>query len=285
MVNYYYNTKIEIPKFKLIFCFLLILISFNSISQKPSKHYSSILLVPLRPGMFETDIAVSQHLRGLSKIEKRNYTNTNLVRYSLDKTLFDNLLVYFDIKQLLKYDTKLTRQDLNYIYEATNYRVYKQRLRGFYNNFPNFTIFQVFGSEKKRWGINCMASTELKPLPKNPKLSYTDVVIQDSNLVPYLVKRYNCDYILFVNQVELKTRFKACMNLVSNIYHKDIILHFTLYDKEAEKTIGGLVGITYAPSENDLIEIVEKNFGILSGLVAKVISAELKEPLRVNVDY
>lgn len=274
------NVKYIIPVF-----LFLIYSNFSVNAQKASKEYSSILLIPLQYGMFESDINEIPEKGFMTNFQQAGYNNNTLVRHSLDKTLFDNLLIYFDIKRLLYYDTKITKQDLEYIYESIDFFAYHQRIKSFYYNFPNFSIFQIIGSSKKRWGINCLASHQYKPMSKNPKLLYTDVIISDTNLVPYLTERYKCDYILFVNHMELKTRFRVCMDLLSNIYQKDIILHFTLYDKEAEKIIGGLVGITYAPSENDLIEIVEENFGILASLVAKVISTELHEPLRVELDY
>ena len=255
------------------------------------QNYKSILLIPFQPGMFQTDINMtaveknekkSPFSKWFSRSPKRQ-SPSNYVRHSLDKTLFDNLLLYFDIKRILYYDNKVSRADLDYIYESIYYEINNKNLTGYYKNFPRFSVFQILGPAKARYGVNCLSDPSNKPLPKNHKLLFTDVVIQDSNLIPHLNKRYQCNYYLFINYVELKTRFKACMNLMNNIYQKDIVVHYTLYAANGEKELGGLVGITYEPKENNVVEIIEENFGILAGLIVEQVRDSLREPLRVEV--
>jgi hypothetical protein len=112
---------------------------------------------------------------------------------------------------------------------------------------------------------------------------FNDLVIKDPVIFPYLNKKYHCDYYLFINAIELKTRFKVCMDLLHNVQQKDLILHFSLVDLDGVKVTGGLVGITYEPKGyNDIYEIIENNIGILTGLVADLIRDELKLSLRYD---
>jgi hypothetical protein len=143
---------------------------------------------------------------------------------------------------------------------------------------------QILGSEEKRWGVNCVDQTSNKPILKNPRITYFDVSIADTSLLPYLTEKYKCDYYLFINGFELKTRFKICMDLMKNVKQKDIILHFTLFDNKGHKKVGGLVGITYEPTYSDIYDIAENNLGILSSLVTDVIKNQLGLTMRYDVE-
>jgi hypothetical protein len=255
------------------------------------QNYKSIMLIPFQPGMFNTDINISSDGSEMNRSNFQRWFSrsayrksaSNFVRHSLDKTLFDNMLIYFDIKRILYYDNKISREDMDYIYRSVYYEINHQNLSGYYKNYPKFTVFQVLGPAKSRYGLNCLNDPSVKPLPKTHKLLFTDVVVKDSNLIPYLNKSYQCNYYLFINFVELKTRFSVCADLMSNIYQKDIVVHYTLYNGAGEKETGGLAGITYEPKENNIVEIIEENFGILAGLIVERIRDTLREPLRVEV--
>ena len=269
---------------------LIIMLTFNSFSgfsqvdNEGKSKFPKLMIIPYPQSAFISDFDIylnldNQPYGGPGK----NYASS-LIRGSIDHALFDNLLLYFDINRISFYKTQQAKRDLEYIYLSIAYVPVKQRLRAIYRNFPEFTIFQVLSSGKNRWGVNCMSQDDVIPVVKNPVIYYNDLVINNNELIPYLNKRYKCDYYLFINGVEIKTRFKVCMNLMQNVYQKDLLLHFTLVDYKGKKVTGGIVGTTYEPSKhNDIMELVEKNVGVLAGLVELVIKDDMKLGLRYDV--
>jgi hypothetical protein len=262
--------------------FMLFIASFSGYSQEKkniSEPYPKLMIIPYPQSGFQSDYDIYFNFDGMSGKNQAN----SLIRGSVDRALFDNLLLYFDISRIHFYKTPQTAKDLDYIYYSIAYVPKKQRLRAIYRNFPNFTVFQILTSGKNRWGVNCMNEGDVIPVVKNPKIYYNDLLINNKDLIPYLNESYKCDYYLFINGVEIKTRFKVCMNLMQNVYQKDLLLHFTLVNHKGEKVTGGIVGITYEPSKhNDVYELVEKNVGILAGMVEMVIKDELKLGLRYD---
>jgi hypothetical protein len=279
----------------LFILFLLILVVANSLfvrsqpmaaDSKPSKYiYPKIMIIPYNPANYKSDMDMSGVIFEDDSPFGEYYSANRLIRYNIERTLSEDLLLYFDIRRVLFYDKLSSMQkDLDYIYRSVNYDVQTQRLNAYYRNFPEFSIMQILGSEEKRWGVNCVDQTSQKPILKNPRITYFDVTVKDTHMFPYLTERYHCDYYLFINGFELKTRFKICMDLMKNVKQKDIILHFTLFDSKGNREVGGLVGITYEPHESDIFEIAENNLGILSSLVTDVIKNQLGLTMRYDVE-
>jgi hypothetical protein len=265
------------------------LFSFNNkilAQEKPPliKPYPSIMIIPYNPANYRSDIDMSGIIYKDGSPLGEYYSANRLIRYNLEKSLFENLLMYFDIKRVLFYDNlPIIQKDLDYIYKSINYQAHYSRLKLYYRNFPEFTIMQILSTSKNRWGVSCVGNGDDLPIFKNPRLQYYDALIKDSSLVPYLNKNYKCQYYLFINGFELKTRFKICMDLMRNVYQKDIILHFTLFNDKGERVVGGLIGITYEPKENDIFDIAEHNLGILSGLLTDVLKQELRLTMRYDI--
>ena len=278
----------------LFIIFLLLLLIVNSVfvraqaiqtTQPSSPVYPKIMIIPYNPANYKSDVDMSGAVFKDDSPFGEYYSANKLIRYNLEKSLSEDLLIYFDIRKVLFYDKLASMQkDLEYIYKSVGYQMTTQRLEAHYRNFPEFTIMQILGSEEKRWGISCVDPQGVKPILKNPKITYFDVDIKDTNLLPYLTEKYKCDYYLFINGFELKTRFKICMDLMKNVKQKDIVLHFTLFDNRGHRKVGGLVGITYEPTYNDILDIAENNLGILSGLVTDIIKNQLGLTMRYDAE-
>jgi hypothetical protein len=276
----------------LFILFLLVLLIVNSLmvkaqpfKPKKSHPYPKIMIIPYNPANYKSDVDMSGVVYKDDSPFGEYVSANRLIRYNLEKSLSDDLLLYFDIKKVLFYDKMTSMQkDLDFIYKSVRYDMKSQRLRAYYRNFPEFTVMQILGGEDKRWGVSCVDPQSAKPILKNPRLTYFDVTIMDTALMPFLTQKYKCDYYLFINGFELKTRFKICMDLMRNVKQKDIILHFTLFDNKGRRKVGGLVGITYEPTYSDIFDIAENNLGILSSLVTDVIKNQLGLTMRYDIE-
>lgn len=264
-----------------ILFFLMIAISLDgsaqSVNKEESHQYPKMMIIPYQTSNYQSDVNLSgrkfsRRPRGFFNINANEHLSKNL-----NHALFENLLTYFDINRIYYYKKPKYKDDLSLIYKSISYKTHKERIKAYYKNYENFNIFQILSFGKYRWGVNCMTQETGRPIKKYKKLSYTDVVINDKDLIPLLDKKYHCNYYLFINEVELKTRFNICKDLLKNVNQKDIILHFTLINQYGNRVSGGLVGVAYKPNKgrNSIIEIVDKNMKVLSNLVVDVIKDEL----------
>ncbi len=240
--------------------------------------FPKIMLIPYQQDKYFSDVNLSGNFfrrkpRGFITVNDNAY-----LRQNLDKSLFDNLLTYFNINRISYYETKQAKADLTRIYESVNYPVRNQRLKYYYKNLKNFSVFRMITYGKNPYGMDCISQKKGRQVKRNKRLKYTDVVVTDSSLFEYLDQNYHCDYYLFINEVELYSRYRVCNDLMKNVHQKDIVLHFTLIDNSGERVSGGMVAVTYSPTRgrNSIIDVVDKNMNILSSMVTDVIRQELK---------
>lgn len=93
-----------------------------------------------------------------------------------------------------------------------------------------------------------------------PELKYMRAVVTQPQLLTELANRYHFDLFVFITQMEFKTNYSTCMDIANKIYKRELMLHFTVYDKDG-KLIAGNFAKTFFPSnENSVNDIVSKQF-------------------------
>lgn len=94
-----------------------------------------------------------------------------------------------------------------------------------------------------------------------------NVVVRDPALLPDLAKKYNNDYFIFLNEVDIKTHFEDCINLALKIYQREIKVHYTIFDKKGNQVYGDVAVVQFPSNENRVDEIVKQNFPKISDYV------------------
>lgn len=93
-----------------------------------------------------------------------------------------------------------------------------------------------------------------------PELKYMRAVVTQPELLTELANKYHFDLFVFITQMEFKTNYSSCTDIANKIYKREIMLHFTVYDKDG-KLIAGNFAKTFFPSnENSVNGIVSKQF-------------------------
>jgi hypothetical protein len=106
---------------------------------------------------------------------------------------------------------------------------------------------------------------DIKKLKKESK--YINVQINDQYLIADLSKKYEADYIIFLNEIDIKTHFDDCLNLALKIYRRDIKVHYSIFDKSGKQVYGDVAVAYFDSNSNDVQEIIEKNFPAISNYV------------------
>lgn len=234
----------------------------------PDAPTSFVLVVPFNPQMYKNP---GDHI-----ICKANDVNpgqlNDMLRRSISSTMVANLSEHYHTKEIKSDNDKDPKSDLSLLYGAIGYKTKKRKPVGFHKGYPTFKLKQFFGPRHTRWGTNCVNKDFTKPFKKR---SYVEAVIKNDSVFSQVMAGNKSSFVLLVNQFEMNTRFKSCLDLQRNVFQRDMYIHFTLLDSSGKKLHGGVVGTTFQSSSNDIEMIMEKNLGLLCGMIIDIVRKEL----------
>lgn len=107
-----------------------------------------------------------------------------------------------------------------------------------------------------------ITTKDIKKLKKESK--YINVQINDQYLVADLSKKYEADYIIFLNEFDIKTHTDDCLNLALQIYRRDLKVHYSIFDKNGKQLYGDVAVAYFDSNSNDVNDISKKNFPLIS---------------------
>jgi len=118
-----------------------------------------------------------------------------------------------------------------------------------------------------------------------PESKYINVGIYDPALVPDLSKKYDADYVIFINELDIKTHFEDCLDLAMKIYRRDYLVHYSIFDKLGNQVYGDIAVVNSDSNTNDVNDIVNKNFPVIADYVLNSlqrVEREKNEKLKIQ---
>ena len=109
-----------------------------------------------------------------------------------------------------------------------------------------------------RFAVKDTSILKIKSAGKEKK--YINVGIADETLIPDFAKKYKADYFIFLNEIDIKTHFDDCLNLAMKIYRRELMVHYTIFDKLGKQIYGDVAISNFESNTNDVKEIADKNF-------------------------
>ena len=88
---------------------------------------------------------------------------------------------------------------------------------------------------------------------------FVGVEVGDTRLFDYLHRKYSTDYIIFVNQFEIKTDYSHCLDRSTGNYERNFIAHFSIFDHEGQLVAGDKFKVHYNSNNNNVNKIVGDN--------------------------
>ena len=227
------------------------------------------MIVPFSPEMYNS---VGDHfICSKSKITPGQLSD--VIRRSLLKTMNTNMAEYYNVKEPESSSAADRGNDMTAIYRMTRYKQTVRKVKAYFKGYPPFKLGQVMGSRESRWGSDCVSSESQNPNSKYR--TYTMAVIQNDSMFNEVCQRNGATYVLFVNAFEMYTRFRTCVDLQNNVFQRDIFLHYTLLDASGKYVDGGVVGTTFQSKTNDIEVIIDKNLGLLCGMIIDIVKKTL----------
>jgi hypothetical protein len=93
---------------------------------------------------------------------------------------------------------------------------------------------------------------------------YMKTVITDQKMLDSMHFKFDNDYFLFVNQLDIKNDYSDMIAVQQGSFDRVAQLHYTLYAKDGSILTTGISKTTFSKLQNDINKIISENFPILA---------------------
>ncbi len=201
------------------------------------------------------------------KINEQTKWNFNQIRenfrHQLDKQLQLKFKTSASVVSFYTDSAKMSK-DLLYVYAGTNISFDPLDKPRSFNSAPEKKV----GIKDGQLAVE--VSTEKK---------FTNIVLNDNQTLTYLNKKYQADYFVFVNQLDIKND-PSTYNITTDTYLRKIDIHYTILDKTGKLIIAGIASSTFSSKENNPKKIVALAFSPATAyIVTKFMAVVRPAPL------
>ena len=147
--------------------------------------------------------------------------------------------------------------NVSYAYEAPSRLLSKE----------NASVFKKMKKKFKQIG------SKEKPKTLNEEESYTTLDTKDGKYMklnwknPAFLERLNAiyepDMIVTINQFEIRTDYRKCIDRELNRYTREIKVHYNVFRPDGTQIYGDVVTAKYNSISDDINRIIQDNFGFL----------------------
>lgn len=134
----------------------------------------------------------------------------------------------------------------------------------------------VMKKMKERWKL---VGGGNEPQTLNEMESYVTVEAEDKqymqlhwkngDFLDRLNEMYRPDYIVTINQFEIKTDYQKCIDRDLGKFARQIKVHYNVFRPDGKQIYGDVITAKYNSTSDDLNQIVQDNFGFLSDYITQ----------------
>lgn len=104
-----------------------------------------------------------------------------------------------------------------------------------------------------------------------PDARFMNAVLSKPEVLQEIFAEFGTDIFVFLNQFEIKTNYKNCLDIANKIYQRELMVHFSVYDFTG-KQLAGSYALAFFPSDsNKASEIVKTCFPEIAKIIASCI--------------
>jgi hypothetical protein len=213
----------------------------------PANAIGKIMIIPFEPKLYLSEID--------KKVNAQTKWNFNQIRenfrHQLDKQLQLKLKNYASVISFYTDSAKMSK-DLEYVYRATSISFDPLDKPSSINSLPVKTTGIKDGQ------VAVEMSSEKK---------FTNILLTDKEALLYLNKKYQAEYFVFVNQLDIKNDVDA-YNITTDTYPRKVNVHYTILDKQGKLITAGIASSTFSSKENNPKKIVNLSFSPAATYIA-----------------
>ena len=225
-----------------------------------------VLIIP-----FEERMYFSEFDREIANTENINFNEIrHQFRKGIDTSLYGNLLSNYDVINMLR-DHPDFKKDLQHIYKGITYHYEEVPLKEQTETLPGKAVKSAKPAKK-------IAETSKEDKIVEGQLvsdfdnkdNHMATLITDKELLPYLNEKYDADYFIFINQLDIKRNSKSTSyDLEANEFLKDIKIHFTILNSKGERVSSGLSSASIPSKERTIYSYLLKGITPATAHIAK----------------
>lgn len=230
---------------------------------------TKVLLIPYEPRLYMSGIdgKIAQST-GLSM-----YQIKNRMRFGLNLNVFAESEKSHPTISMLDSEDPEVQKDLNYIYNSIGYKYAAMPIEAEEEaQTPQNGVQKLAGMFTKGSGNETVEpKVEDNGAPQhNEPERFMNTTVINPNLFSYLTKRYEADYYLFINQLDITEQVsQGGYSYAKNSNMRRVKVHFTIFDAMGNEVYGG-ASIVYFPGKvNDLNGIINGYFPAVAANIAK----------------
>jgi hypothetical protein len=245
---------------KTVLLILLVLVSVISNGQDSAS--TKILLVPFNPDMYLSDI--EQDIIQNTKMNPDEYRA--YFRRALDSKIQGELKSYRPTVSLMGDQEGNDKKELREFYAQAGYSYLEPVGKG---------VGKVMDKKKNLFEKKSVEDKAPLYITTRGDDKFLNAAVTDKEFFKGLLSANGCNYVVSINQFEIKTNYSSCIDLSRKLYRRELIIHYSIWDANA-KLIGGNFLVVYFPSDvNKPQELVEKTFKS----IAEAFLKQLKETI------
>lgn len=243
--------------------YVLVLVLIIAFQRLDAQVGHKILILPFNPELYLSDAEQDLIIHN----NKSPEVYRQFFRTSLDLKILGEVKSVFPAYSIMQ-DTSLgAREELRIFFSQCGYK---------YEN-PIGPAKNKEKEEKKKSGLFKKKEEEVPGfITTRGDAKFMNAEISDTSFYGYLMSQYDADMALSINQFEIKTNYNSCIDIANKIYRRELIIHYTVFDRNA-KVVAGNYAVAYFPSNsNKDTEIAELTFSKIAKEVREHISVILK---------
>lgn len=230
---------------------LFLLVSMVFCLQANAQHTSSsdtmelhkVMLIPYDPRYYLSD--ADRDIMEQSKTDPERFRSD--FRHNIDRHVQRAIGRSYYCISLLNDTTDALQETLYTIMGRTGYR-YEKAIP----ITPKKVEFEkVSSKEKSNTKTHEDSKTATSYIPVKHDAVYMHAVVsKPAELFARINEAYDADYFVFLTQFDIKTNYNSCMDIARKIYRREVMVHFSIYDKTG-KVIAGSYATSFFPSDSN----------------------------------
>ncbi len=206
------------------------------------------MIIPYNPYMYfsDADEEIAQASNKTPEEVRRMF------RYGIAYDVSVRVLSEYDIKNLLYDTSRAVQRDLELIYKNISYVKRKSPRKD---------------RDKADQKPDDIQSGET-PIVQSLHVDEYIAVDAPKGLLQYLHERYGTDLFVFINQFNLVTKYKHCSDRTIKNFTREIVVHFSIYDKDGNYLYGDAVKVLFNRRTNHIDQIILHNFPVIADYIA-----------------
>ena len=232
-------------------------------AQTSTEVKNKILIAPFNPDLYLSD-AEQDIMRQTNKTPDQY---REFFRKTIDLKILGQLQTVMPAYSLGQDTTQKAKRELAIFYRQCGYK---------YDNAVGKGIKRD-DDKKKGFSLSKKKESEVPGyITTRGDSKFMNAEISDTAFYHHLLNEYQSNYMVSINQMEIKTNYSSCIDIANKVYRREVILHYSIYNEKGIVIDGNFL-VAYLPSNsNKDTDIAERTFPEIAEMLKSQLQSIVK---------